>query len=413
MALPPQRLLHRLSTLLLATSLALTACAPIQPAPAQILPPADEAAPSSGEAPTAPDLATEPIEDVVEEGAVSLEGEWRFSVVPQFTPDMAAPEFDDSAWATLQAPRRWNEQGLGDLTASGAVVVYRRTVDLPAEWQSAPIGVSAWFNPYATQVFVNGQKVEPLRLPFAPYADISALALPGAPNTLAVVVQYDGALDYAGSAPARIGPLGARAVTRLEEAEGSFAAPQGDATYTLVYPAAGSPLPAVLLVATGSHGLAEQTAWLDTARDLARSGYVAMAVALPAQTVEGIAAAAETLAAQPQVNPDQLFLWGVDEAATDMLAAAASLPVRGAIALAPPMWTRLPPAGETPLLLMATENYRGGLILNQLRMLAEPLAEQAQVVALPGDGHGTFVLTNAWNDVRSAVLPWLSAHLAE
>lgn len=407
---------HRLIALLYIALLALAGCTPVQPAPrtvpprtvSQTVPPPVEAA-----SPPAVALETELIEDVVEiaDGALPLEGEWRFSLVPQFTPDMAAPAFDDSAWAAVQAPRRWNEQGLADQTASGAVVVYRRTVDFPAEWGQAPLGISAWFNPYGAQVFVNGQKVEPLRLPFAPYADISALAAPGAPNTVAVVVQYDGALDYAGSAPPRIGPIGTRPVTRIEETDGAFATPQGDAAYTIVYPLADDPLPALVLVASGSHGLAEQTAWLDTARDLARSGYAAMAVALPAQTAEGVAAAVEILAALPQVNPDQLFLWGVDEAATDVLTAAATLPVRGAIALAPPMWTKLPPVGDTPLLLMATEQYRGGLILNQLRSLAAPLAEQAQVVALPGDGHGTFVLTNAWNDLRSAVLAWLAARL--
>ena len=55
------------------------------------------------------------------------------------------------------------------------------------------------------------------------------------------------------------------------------------------------------------------------------------------------------------------------------------------------MLQKLPDLGGRPLLLMATAKDRGGLIVNQLKKLAGPLGESAQVVELPGDGHGTFV----------------------
>ena len=74
------------------------------------------------------------------------------------------------------------------------------------------------------------------------------------------------------------------------------------------------------------------------------------------------------------------------------------------------MLQKLPDTGKLPLLLMAAEKDRGGLILNQLRKLAGPLGAAAQVTALPGDGHGTFLLTYNWNAVRDAVSAWLAAN---
>jgi dipeptidyl aminopeptidase/acylaminoacyl peptidase len=34
-----------------------------------------------------------------------------------------------------------------------------------------------------------------------------------------------------------------------------------------------------------------------------------------------------------------------------------------------------------------------------------------QVVALPGNGHGVYVLPNAWNATRQALLDWLQQNL--
>jgi hypothetical protein len=41
--------------------------------------------------------------------------------------------------------------------------------------------------------------------------------------------------------------------------------------------------------------------------------------------------------------------------------------------------------------------------------MAEKAGKGAQVVALPGEGHGTFIFTNTWNQLRSAVLGWLKS----
>ena len=86
----------------------------------------------------------------------------------------------------------------------------------------------------------------------------------------------------------------------------------------------------------------------------------------------------------------------------------ASRAIRGLIVFHRRCCEKLPDLGGRPLLLMATAKDRGGLIVNQLKKLAGPLGESAQVVELPGDGHGTFVLTNVWNAVRHAALEWLA-----
>jgi hypothetical protein len=382
----------------------LAACTSVQ-APATV--------PGVEPTPSPPLLAQEEIVDVALDGALLLSGPWRFKEVTMFDPQMAAVAFDDSAWEIAHAPARWEAQGLGHLVGTGAVVVYRRTLDLPVAWAGQPIGVSAWFNPYAAQVFVNGVKVEPLRIPFAPYADITELVTPGEPATIAVVTLYDGVLDYTDAAAARLGPLATRRVTRVTHTEGTFSTAEGEAAYTLVRPQSDAALPALALIATGSHGLAEVAAWLDTADDLARASYISMIVALPRQTPAGVEAAIAELAAQPGVDPARIFLFAIDQPAIAALDAASQSPaVSGIILLSPPVLQRLPDLGERPLLLMAAQKDRGGLILGQLQKLAAPLEAHAQVVALPGDGHGTYLLTSVWNAVRDNVLAWLTLHAA-
>lgn len=399
---------------LVTAALWLAGCQPIAVPAASTTTTAPETAPTTTVAltPTPEPIILEQaqIADVVEEGSLPLAGSWRFAKVPSFTPDIAAPGYDDSSWVTVDAPARWTDQGLGADVGTGAVVVYRRTIDAPADWAGQPIGISAWFNPYATQVFVNGERVEPLRTPFAPYGDVSTLIKPGAPNTITVVTQYDGLLDYRDAGAARIGPIGTRPVTQVVHDEGSFATAKGDAPYVLIHPTTTTRLPALLLVASGSHGMAELDTWFDTADDLARRGFVSMAAALPTQTADAVEAAVAALRQSPLVDPQAIYLFGVEDAAKgalDFAASDAGADVRGVILLSPPMLQKLPNLGDRPLLLMAAEKYRGGLVLNQLRKLAAPLGAPAQVIALPGDGNGTFLLTNIWNAVRDAVTGWL------
>ena len=129
---------------------------------------------------------------VSESAAISLAGKWRAQKVDAFNDEFVAPHFDDSTWIEVNAPAPWGEQGFGDLEGTPSMVVYRTKVDVPRSWKGKAVGISAWFNPFNGRVFVNGTAVEPVRKPFAAYADVSTLLKYGESNTIAVTTMYEG-----------------------------------------------------------------------------------------------------------------------------------------------------------------------------------------------------------------------------
>lgn len=355
----------------------------------------------------------EAIPDVSLDDAISLIGRWRTRRVELFSEEMAQPGFDDSDWEEVEAPATWDAQGMAELIGEAAVVVYRRQIEVPAAWQGKRVGISAWFNPYSSQVFVNGQRVEPERKPFAPFADVSDLLRYGQTNTVAVTTIYDGYLEMAEVGPPRIGLLTERPVTRILHEDVTIATPDGDAEATLIRPAAGRDLPALVLIATGSHGLPEKATWFDFAEDLARQGYICLALALPVQRPTGALAAVEYLRSLTFVNPKQIVLFGADEGArTAMLAAAQDEQIRGMILLSP-LIEEVTELGDRPTLILASRKDRRGLVLEQAQAIAGQIQGPHQLIALPGDGHGTFVFTNAWNAARQAVLGWLPSAISD
>jgi hypothetical protein len=356
----------------------------------------------------------EAIQDVSLENSINLRGQWRYAQVEAFQGEMTTPEFDDSQWTEIEAPTTWDHQGMGDQVGKGIVVVYRRQIDIPAEWRGQTTGIHAWFNPFASQVFVNGERLEPERKPFAGYADISGLLSYGEENTIAVVVQHDGLLYFAESGPVRIGLLESRPVTQVVHEEILVETPDGQAEATIIRPTEKTSLPGFVLVATGGHGLAEKVTWYDLADDLARVGYVSMAVALPQQKVDGILAAVQSFREHPAVKPDQIVLFGVDRASEAVVQAGVQdANIKGIILLSPPQVIRdIAKLTDDPILLMASQGDRNGLILEQIREMGNQV-ENAEVVSLPGDGHGTFIITNTWNALRQSLLDWHTLNFAE
>ena len=72
-------------------------------------------------------------------GTIDLARGWRFAPDPEkrgFEAGWAAPEFDDSAWAAIDAGARWEDQGFRDLDGAAW---YRRRVAVPAEWAGGPV----------------------------------------------------------------------------------------------------------------------------------------------------------------------------------------------------------------------------------------------------------------------------------
>lgn len=403
---------------------ALPSAAPPSPtAPPATLPPPTSPPPTAPPAtplpPTQPPATAIPllpgqelIKDVSLTNSIDLTGKWRFSQVKGFSDSLTLPGFDDSQWAQVDAPAAWDAQGMADQVGKGVIVVYRRQVDVPAAWKGQPAGIHAWFNPFASRVFVNGQQVDPARTPFAAYADVSDLLKYGEKNTLVVVTQYDGWLEFDEAGPARIGLLEDRPVTKVVQEELTLDTPDGKADATLIYPAEKKNLPGLLLVATGSHGMGEKINWYDLAADLARQGYVSLAVALPQQKPENVLAALKFFRSQPMLNPVQILLFGVDQSVEPALQAALQDgSLNSLILLSPPqVIDDAAKLTKLPLLILASQGDRNGLILDQVKETAKKAAK-AQVVALPGDGHGTFIITNTWNALRQAVINWLKQNM--
>ena len=352
------------------------------------------------------------IKDVSLKNSIDLTGKWRFSQVKAFNDSLTLPQFDDSQWMEVDAPAAWAAQGLADQVGKGVIVVYRRQVDVPPEWKGKPVGIHAWFNPFASRLFVNGQQVDPARTPFAAYANVSDMLKYGENNTLVVITQYDGWLDFAEAGPARLGLLEDRPVTKVVQEELSIDTPDGKADATLIYPAEKKNLPGLLLVATGSHGMGEKINWYDLAADLARQGYVSLAVALPQQKPENVLAALKAFRTQPMLNQAQILLFGVDQSSEATLQAVLQdTSINSLILLSPPqVIDDAAKLTKLPLLMLASQGDRNGLILDQVKETAKK-AGKAQVVALPGDGHGTFIITNTWNALRQAVLDWLKQNM--
>ena len=65
-------------------------------------------------------------------------------------------EFDDSAWASLNAPRIWEEQGLADLDG---VVFCRRAVELTAQQAASPSTLHLGMIDDCDETTINGQRV--------------------------------------------------------------------------------------------------------------------------------------------------------------------------------------------------------------------------------------------------------------
>ena len=53
------------------------------------------------------------------------------------------------------------------------------------------------------------------------------------------------------------------------------------------------------------------------------------------------------------------------------------------------------------------------LLLSIDQEMAAQVQGPSQVVALPGDGHGPYVLPNTWNATRQALLAWFQQNIAE
>ncbi len=65
-------------------------------------------------------------------------------------------DFDDSQWNTLDAGKRWEDQGYPDLDDFGW---YRKTVDVPGSWKGKDVWIKFGAVNDAYELFVNGERI--------------------------------------------------------------------------------------------------------------------------------------------------------------------------------------------------------------------------------------------------------------
>lgn len=353
--------------------------------------------------PVQPAAGQEAVAGVSESAAVPLTGKWRAKKVDAFKEEMAGAEYDDSTWTEVVVPAAWSSQGFGDFEGQPVIIAYRTRVDVPAGWKGKAVGISAWFNPFNGRMFVNGTAVDPVRKPFAAYADVSQLLQYGKTNTITVTTMYEGYSEFSQGGSPRLGLIDQIAVTAIKREDTKV----GDFDATFIYPVQAGSYPAIVFNATGSHGMAEREAWYDLGDELARQGIVSLALALPQQKVESVQAAVDFLRQSGMVDVQKIYLFGVDQAAPVMLDAAVKDPqIAGLVALSPPQLKGMDKFGDRKLLLLVSEKDQSGRLLTWAQESAAAVPG-SQLIPLPGDGHGTFVFSTLWSDVRQALLEFI------
>ncbi len=403
---------RRGAAVLMSLSLLLAVWAGSMVAPGTAVASEPVSAPTATAAPTLPVVAggQEAVTAVASEGAIDLSGEWRYQVVSAVEDSLFDPATDDSAWPTTVAPGRWADQGIGgeDVIA----VVYRRTVEVPAEWQGNPIGISAWFYPGGSVVHVNGEVVEPQGSLFALFADVGDLLHYGQSNVIAVSTTGDGIRELAEVGPPLLGPVGQRILTKVVRQDVTIPAPDMPLSANLFSPEGGEGLPAVVFAATGHADYSLKDDWQVLNEDMARQGIVSLAVAFNKFTAPEFDAVFQYLSALDSVDPERMALVGAMKATQPTVQAAiASENVRAVILVSSAKIPEIAQLGDRPVLFICSEKETGAPTCSFARKMADQITGPHQILTLPGKSTGVNVLDTDWNQVRAAMLDWLERYL--
>jgi hypothetical protein len=366
--------------------------------------------PPASPTPTGVAVGMEAVTAVASKGAINLSGEWRHQGVAQVQDALFAPDTDDSAWPITTAPARWTDQKIN--SADVMAVVYRRTVRVPAEWQGQSIGINAWFYPGSSMVYVNGTAVEPQGSLFAPYADVSGLLHYGQDNLIAVSTTGDGIRELAEMDPPLLGPLGQKLLTRVVRQEVTISTTTQPLKANLFYPETGRRLPVVVFAATGHADYPLKDDWQVLNEDMARLGYVSLAVAFYKFTPAEYDAVLQYLKGLDSVDSERVAMVGAMRATPSVVqAAVANEAVRAVILISSAKIAEIAKIGDRAVLFIGSENETGARTLSAARKMADQLQGPHDILALPGKSTGVNVLDTDWNLVRTAILSWLGAYL--
>lgn len=360
---------------------------------------------------SAVDRRTCVISDVSTEGAISLAGEWKFRKISSVTAEFVSPKFNDSAWRKVNAPADWTEQGVTFNGNEAPLVLYRKFVKIPAVWKGQSIGISCWFA-RNSNVYINGVKVEPQGPLYARFTDVSKLVLYGHVNLLAVAVMYESHLEAYDLLPPRIGLLTERTVPAVLKEDVMIPGENGSQLDgTVYYPPDKIKCPALIMVATVHHDSVIKDVWSEIADDLARSGYVCLALQGNLQETN-ISKATDYLCQQPAVDSGKIGIIGASTAGKVCLLTADHDPrLRMAIILSGPKITPEEAKLAFPVLLIASTNDARDPLAFYAEKAVTTLGKPGRVLILPDQEHGIEFFDTKWNTVRRAVLDWLTQYL--
>jgi hypothetical protein len=135
-------------------------------------------------------ILTPPPEEVagVKTPVAALGGTWRFAAAPSWA--FSAQDFDDRSWKPIEVPGEWAMQGF--TVAKGTAAGYRRQFAVPADWAGQQIKLRFDAVYSDATVWINGREAGRHMGGFTPFElDVTALAHPGQPNTIALAVKQE------------------------------------------------------------------------------------------------------------------------------------------------------------------------------------------------------------------------------
>jgi hypothetical protein len=345
------------------------------------------------------------------EQVLDLSGTWRVKTVTFLDDKMTLPDYDDHDWNEVSVPARWSEQGIEPAPGLPTVAVYRRTFRAPDSWTDQPVGIAAWLVPGHSTVTVNGTRLEPHGQAPWLYAEATDLLNKSSENVIAVTTQFDGIYEMAFPNPPRIGPLGEWLIPAIQETAVSFEVAGKNVESTLYTVPSEEPRPGVLLLGTGSHGLAFVGPFLPLAGELAYAGYAALPIALDSQTPQGIAEALVALRDLPGIDGSRIgVVAAVSSAAAVLEQASMENPPAAIVTLSAPD-VKTVDGLAVPVLLIASAQDQTGPAAIYAQRIAEGLVGPSDVLILPGTASGLAILDTGWNPVRESILDWFGEYL--
>jgi pimeloyl-ACP methyl ester carboxylesterase len=180
----------------------------------------------------------------------------------------------------------------------------------------------------------------------------------------------------------------------------------------LFYPEGAGRLPVVVFAATGHADYSLKDDWHLLNEDLARLGFVSLAVAFNQFSASELEALFQYLAGLEMVDPSRIAFVGAMRATRFVVQAAiANKAVRALVLISS---AKIPEIGllvDRPVLIVCSKGETFAPTLAIARQIADQLTGQRQVVVLPGKSSGVNVLETDWNQFRAETLEWLRRFL--